>query len=240
MFEFTKPVSIEGYTVVIPSLSVGNVPQLTVDLIIEALKMQKIGLAFHPALVPVLGPAAFAHEPESNTTSCEVFVSEAKKLVVVQLRAPVAAKLLQPFLDKLTEFLVAAHPSQIVVLGSCFSHERHDPAMKRKLEYVGNRQFSERYAKELVDYVQHADNKLPYQGFATKLYQTMEDQLQDMPIGVLYAYVSEGDNVPDAKDLALFLNQVIGVLASPADHSSLQYPMSWKLLFGNAGPAELF
>lgn len=239
MFTFTKPVAIKGYSVVIPSLSVGNVPQLSVDLIIEALHMTKIGLAFHPAAVPVLGPAAFSHD-DQDTTSCDLFVSEAKKLVAIQLRAPVAAKLLESFLNDLTKFLTEVEPSQVIILGSCFSHERHDPAMKRKLEYVGNRQFCEQYASELVDFVQHKDNKLPYQGFATRLYQTVESKLEAVPMGVLFAYVSEGDNVPDAKDLALFLNQVIGVFGSPANHSTLQIPMSWKLLFGNAGPAQLF
>lgn len=237
MIKLTKTV-IQGYTFIVPSLSVGNVPQLAVDLVIESLKMKKIGFAFHPGVVPVIGPCAFSHETET-TSSCEVYVSESKKLVVLQLRAPVAVKQLQSFLDELLVFLSECEPKEVIVLGSCFSHERHDPALKRKLEYVGNASFLDSHAKELEEFVQHPDNKLPWQGFATKLYETMEGKLS-VPVGVLFAYVSEGDNIPEAKDLALFLNRVVEVFVAPAHPSTIPIPVSWQLLFGNAAPLELF
>lgn len=240
MFEFPKKVSLSGYTFVIPSLAVGNVPQLAVDLIIESLKMTKIGFAFHSAIVPVIGPPAFAHASETEvTTSFEAFVCEEKKLVALQLRAPVAAKLLQSFLDELVSFLQESQPSQVIILGSCFSHERHDAALKRKLEYVGNDSFCTAFEEHLTGFVQHPENKLPWQGFATKLYEAVKSKLHNVPIGVLFAYVSEGDNVQDAKDLALFLDNCLAIFTIK-DPVTLPIPMSWKLLFGNAGPVELF
>lgn len=238
MFELKRPVSLQGFTFILPSLSVANVPQLAVDLVIESLKMTKIGFSSHPGIVPVIGPPAFAHDQEM-TSSCELFVSEQNKVAAMQLRAPVAAKLLQSFLEKLLEFLSGSQPQRVVILGSCFSHERHDVEMKRKFEYVGNQQFCETFSKELEEVVQHQDNKLPWQGFASKLYQTIEEKL-NIPIGVLFAFVSEGDNVPDAKDLTLFMNRVLKIFPSSVSPSTLTIPMSWKLLFGNDGPRELF
>lgn len=237
MFSFTKPMSLKDFTFIIPSLSVGNVPQLAVDLVIESQKMEKIGIGFHAAIAPVIGPPAFAHIPEP-TTSCEVFASEEKKLVALQLRAPISAKLLNSFLEDLVTFLSESAPKQVVVLGSCFSHERHDLAMKRKLEYVGNQKFLDEFGEQLEAFERHPENKLVRQGFAAKLYEAMEGKL-DIPLGVLYAYVSEGDNVPDAKELSLFLNEMIKIFAEP-HHAAIPVPLSWKLFFGNAGPTELF
>lgn len=237
MFEFTQNIPKTGYTFVIPSLSVGNVPQLAVDLLIESLKMKKIGFAFHPGIVPVIGPPAFAHEPQ-NTSSCEVFINDDKKIVALQLRAPVAAKLLQSFLDQVLSLLIESCPRQVVVLGSCFSHERRDPAVKLKMEYVGNKLFTDEYVNELAEFVQQPDNKLPWQGFATKMFDTFDGKL-NIPLGVLYAYVSEGDNVPDARELCLCLDKILKSL-DKTDVQSLAMPISWRLLFGNDGPPELF
>lgn len=238
MFKFTDNIALNGYSFVIPSISVGNVPQLAVDLIVETLQMKKIGFCIGSGIVPAIGPPAFTHE-DKDTTSCELFCSTEKKLAVIQLRTTVAAKDLDTFLTKLSDFLTANQASQVFVLSSCFSHERHDLAMKRNLEYVANQQFCGRFEKELENYVgQAVDDQLVLsgQGFASSLFRAVHRKV-DVPIGILFSYVSEGDNVPDAKELALFL--VSGLLRS-AGHSTLCIPMSWKLLFGNAGPIELF
>lgn len=235
MFQFTDNMTLKGYTVILPSLSIGNVPQLAIDLIIESLKMKKIGFAFHAAIVPVLGAPAFSHDP-SETTSCDVFVSEEKKLLAVQIRSPITAKLLDSFLEALIKFVSSTDPKEVIVLGSCFSHERHDDALTRKLEYVANEEFCKLYGSKLTDYIQKDAIKM--QAFALKLYQALSNKLE-VPLALLYAYVSEGDNVPDAKDLALFLNHVLNVIPA-TNPSQLPLPASWTLLFGNAGPAEIF
>lgn len=240
MFKFSEDKSLSDYTFVIPSLSVGNVPQLAVDLVIETLQMKKIAFAWSSGIVPIIGPPAFDGETQC-TTSCELFINEAKKLAAIQLRAPVAAKSLDSFLSELINYL-SKSASRVIVLASCYSHERHDSALQRTLEYLGNEQFCETYSKQLVGYVKHesTDNPLPGQGFATRFYKALQDQPLNIPIGVLFAYVSEGDNVPEAKELALFLNQVTGIFDAVADRSVIRVPMSWKLLFGNAGPVEMF
>lgn len=236
MFRVTDNISLDGFTFVLPSLSVANVPQLAIDLLIESLQMKKIGVNWHAGIVPVIGPPAFSGQ-EGNTTSCELYCSLEKKVAVIQLRTPVAAKCLESVMKNLNDFLTANHARQVFILSSCFSHERHDVAIQRKLEYVGNKQFCAHFEKQLGDYVgQTMDDKLQLtgQGFATRLFQAVQ---LDVPIGILFAYVSEGDNVPDAKDLAMFLTQVSGIVL---DHSTLRIPTSWRLLFGNAGPIELF
>lgn len=44
-------------------MSVGNVGQLAVDLIVATLRMQRVGWISDPAVLPVVGNDAFDHTP---------------------------------------------------------------------------------------------------------------------------------------------------------------------------------
>ena len=57
-----------------PAVSVGNVGQLAVDMVISTLWMERIGYIYHDSILPLVGNDPFAH-PESVAckivTSCE-------------------------------------------------------------------------------------------------------------------------------------------------------------------------
>ena len=44
MFNFTNKISFNGFKLLIPSVGVGNVAQLSADLFIETLKMKKVAM----------------------------------------------------------------------------------------------------------------------------------------------------------------------------------------------------
>lgn len=44
MFNFTNKTNFNGFKLLIPSLGVGNVAQLSADLFIETLKMKKVAM----------------------------------------------------------------------------------------------------------------------------------------------------------------------------------------------------
>ena len=46
-----------------PSVSVGNVAQLAVDLLISSLRLSRVGWLRDPALLPLVGNDAFDHTP---------------------------------------------------------------------------------------------------------------------------------------------------------------------------------
>ena len=108
----------DGYTLVLPCISVGNVPQLTLDLLISSLvKSQKdsaekdlelVGYIRSKNVHPFAGPDPFTSHGTLLTTSIQglvyfiskcfrflhhlfilVFVSKAKKLVLIQQRSPI-------------------------------------------------------------------------------------------------------------------------------------------------------
>lgn len=47
MINLEENVSLKGYTVIFPSVCVGNVAQLAADLIISTLELKKIATAWH-------------------------------------------------------------------------------------------------------------------------------------------------------------------------------------------------
>lgn len=169
------------------------------------------------------------------TYSCEIFVSDEAELAVLQLRAPVAAKLLPSFIEDIKKFIEESQFNRLIVLSSCFSHERHDPSLLR-LEYICNEAFKIKHQKSLAAFAEHhIDVKLSGMGFAREAYQALSPL--DVPVAILFAYVSEGDNIPDANNLLGFLNETIAFF-NP--NTSFSIPTSWRCLFGNDPPNELF
>ncbi|GAB5579340.1 proteasome assembly chaperone 2 [Prionailurus iriomotensis] len=73
-----------------PAVSVGNVGQLAIDLIISTLNMCKIGYFYTDCLVPMVGNNPYATAEENSTElsiNAEVYSLPSKKLVALQLRS---------------------------------------------------------------------------------------------------------------------------------------------------------
>lgn len=54
-----------------PCVSVGNVAQLTVDVIINTLQLARVGHLHHPSLLPLVGSAAYSHTTHCLHTAAE-------------------------------------------------------------------------------------------------------------------------------------------------------------------------
>uniref|UniRef100_A0A2K6G301 Proteasome assembly chaperone 2 n=1 Tax=Propithecus coquereli TaxID=379532 RepID=A0A2K6G301_PROCO len=81
---------LTGFTLLMPAVSVGNVGQLAIDLIISTLNMSKIGYFYTDCLVPMVGNNPYA-TAEANSTelsiNTEVYSLPSRKLVALQLRS---------------------------------------------------------------------------------------------------------------------------------------------------------
>ncbi|EDM14740.1 tumor necrosis factor superfamily, member 5-induced protein 1 (predicted), isoform CRA_b [Rattus norvegicus] len=81
---------LKNFTLLMPAVSVGNVGQLAIDLIISTLNMCKIGYFYTDCLVPMVGNNPYATEEEDwneLSINAEVYSLPSKKLVVLQLRS---------------------------------------------------------------------------------------------------------------------------------------------------------
>lgn len=141
--------SWDGYTFVLPSVSVGNVGQLTADLIISTLQMKKAGIIYDESITPVVGNDPFCGCFSSSVgtlhlesvergqssapflmTSCELYESSAHRLVVMQLRAPLIRGRKAAFRKKLVDFIKEKQFHQVLLLCSSHAHERLDSQLR--------------------------------------------------------------------------------------------------------------
>ncbi|XP_059621756.1 proteasome assembly chaperone 2 [Phlebotomus argentipes] len=248
MIKLTSSVNFAGNTLIIPSVCVGNVAQLSVDLIVETLKMQKVGLCWHPAMIPIIGPPAYWRDQKDNTTTaCELFTVDTaeanKRISVMQIRSPLVASQMHDFFDNLMEFIEKQEFKEVIVLSSCYAHEKH-VVDESPFEYSASEGFkSDHQAKlDALNWRKHSAEGFPRMlggGFASQLFMVL--QTKKIPAMTLFKYVSEGDNSPDAREMTTKLNDFLEVLPMKEDGTPrLTVPPSWKLLFGDAAPQSMF
>lgn len=104
MIKLTQDSNLEGYTLVLPSVSVGNVGQLSVDLLISNLNLQKIGQIFSPAFVPIVGADAYDERSNELVTAIDIYAGIEKRIAVVQIRSPYVGGLAE-FFRELARFV---------------------------------------------------------------------------------------------------------------------------------------
>jgi proteasome assembly chaperone 2 len=59
-FSLANTVNFQDATLILPALSVGNIGQLTGDVLIQTLQLEKVGYLEHPAVVPFAGNDTFS------------------------------------------------------------------------------------------------------------------------------------------------------------------------------------
>ncbi|XP_036678917.1 proteasome assembly chaperone 2 isoform X2 [Balaenoptera musculus] len=120
---------LSGCTLLMPAVSVGNVGQLAIDLIISTLNMCKIGYFYTDCLVPMVGNNPYATAEENSTElsiNAEVYASPSKKLVALQLRSIFIKYKSKSFCEKLLSWVKSSNCAKVVVLSSSHSYHRND------------------------------------------------------------------------------------------------------------------
>ncbi|XP_059562680.1 proteasome assembly chaperone 2 isoform X2 [Myotis daubentonii] len=120
---------LAGFTLLMPAVSVGNVGQLAIDLIISTLNMCKIGYFYTDCLVPMVGNNPYATSEENSTElsiNAEVYSLPSKKLVVLQLRSIFIKYKSKPFCEKLLSWVKSSNCAKVIVLSSSHSYHRND------------------------------------------------------------------------------------------------------------------
>jgi len=76
-------------------------------------------------------------------------------------------------------------------------------------------------------------------GFALDLFEALSSA--KIPCAILLKFCSEGNNSPDAKELASFLNQWISLLSENKEGIvNWKEPPSWLSIFGREAPSEIY
>lgn len=232
---------LSGYTLIIPSVAIGNVSQLACDLVISSLFMKRIALVYSPALIPVAGCDPYKLESNSIVGSCEVYVCENRKIVILLLRAPLVHKYSHQFLTEVVDKFQGDNIKDVIILTSAFAHEKRH-IMTSPFRYVINDLCPYKNKLKALEWVEHEPKEEPVRiiggGFASFLYDIMNQK--SMPCLTIYKYSSEGDNIPDAYEMVHYLNSVVTLFDEPNFCNKLIQPASWKLLYGRPPPTSIY
>lgn len=244
--------SWSDWTVIIPSVSVGNAPQLAVDLLISTLLSQKqtslSGYINTYTLQPVVGPNPYDLHNNTPATPGEVYISSEYKLVILQIRSPPFYDRKYSFVNQLIDWLKQSAFKQVVVLTSSFSQflfnpdEEYMTGFPVKFSRSSNFDISSESLlsiglKQVIkvdkfSLTPDANGRtiLPGCGFAKSLFEKLEKNC--MKCILLVKYCSEGDNSHDASTL---LSSLIKCLQVQKVELPVKYvtPVSWNHLFGS-------
>ncbi|KAF4520296.1 hypothetical protein B566_EDAN004355 [Ephemera danica] len=227
MFKFTSHHDVAGYTFIMPAVSIGNVGQLAVDLLIAKIQPLKWASAWDPALIPIIGSDPYNLKDTSLTSTCELFISTEHKCVIMQLRSPLIKERRSSFLSNLVTWIKGQKFEKTVCLSSISAHVRNGPALSRiPLRYVCSDNIGESSLNSIkslewpllekrsdlpgmvLGSQQEGSNDgdfyMPQGGFTKQFYKLCLSE--SIPVAVLLMYCNEGCNSSDAERLAASLN----------------------------------
>ncbi|CAI5779773.1 Proteasome assembly chaperone 2 [Podarcis lilfordi] len=220
----------KGFMLLMPAVSVGNVGQLAVDLVISTVGMSKVGYFYTDCLVPMVGNNPYATTEENTTELCtnaEVYAAPSKQLAVLQIRSLFIKNKYRSFCQTLLSWVKSCSFAKIVLLSSSHAYQRNDQQLHgTSLRYllssavekaVGDQmqRLNRRELEQTAAFPGVTDEKVFHipGGGITKLLFT-ESCTKGIPMIVLLKFCSEGDNIPDALALADYLNEWLQLTAN--------------------------
>ncbi|XP_050354861.1 proteasome assembly chaperone 2 [Nymphalis io] len=242
IWKFCDENPLNEYTLIVPSVAVGNVGQLSCDLLISSLSMTKIASVYSTAQIPVIGYDPYNLKSGCLSTSCEIYKSDSKKVCVLQLKSPLIFKYAKNFLEEVIETFKEKYVKDVIILSSSYAHEKKH-ILSSPFRYVISEGSTYEGKIKNADIVKHEGDigalKIFGGGFASLLYKICQEK--NLPCLVLYKYCSEGDNIPDAYDMIKILMNVYPLFSEEKDlFSQLKQPVSWTLLFGRPPPQNVY
>lgn len=106
-------------TLILPALSIGNVGQLAVDLLISSLKAERIGYLDDPNALPCVGNDAYTASPGGSISlPLEAYESSSSGLTLVQQRSPVIKGMMIEYAKNLASFAAANGKKHVIILSS--------------------------------------------------------------------------------------------------------------------------
>ncbi|KAB7496007.1 Proteasome assembly chaperone 2 [Armadillidium nasatum] len=217
---------VKGYTFILPSVCVGNVGQLAMDLLISTLEF-----LHHPALLPIVGYDPYNNKSTEISTAADLHLCKDKKVVLLQIRSPLIKVEKESFLKELSSWVSDCAFRSAIVLSSSHAQLRFDAQMiGSQFRYICNefqhpdidrlREVGGIEMEEREDDCGVKKRRLPGGGFALKFLT-----LSKIPTVVLTKFVDEGDNTNDALSV---------------ESPKWKKPFSWKNLFGAPPPLALY
>ncbi|KAH7517904.1 hypothetical protein FEM48_Zijuj09G0113500 [Ziziphus jujuba var. spinosa] len=109
----------ECSTLVLPALSIGNVGQLAVDLLVSTLRAERVGYLDSPFVLPCVGNDAYGPVPQGDLAlPLEAYESTSNALTLLQQRSPVVKGTMVELGKNLADFAFTSGKKHVIVLSS--------------------------------------------------------------------------------------------------------------------------
>ncbi|KFM73025.1 Proteasome assembly chaperone 2, partial [Stegodyphus mimosarum] len=242
------PHCFDDYSLILPSVAVGNVGQLAVDLLLNNLKVEHLGYIHHPSILPIAGADPFDPGRKKLATSCELYECKEKKLVIIQQRSPIIRSKVCEYQAFLTAFIKEHKFKKTVLLSSSFSQFfTVDDLRGIPMHYLCSVNIEdEEIFKDLswkifslpknVNSVE--TSKIPGGGIANTLLD--ESRQENIPLIVLILVCSEGYNYPEAFQMISNLNNWLHLKEADHTNDMWKMPISWALPYGSNAPHTIY
>jgi len=137
-------VDFSGATLVLPTLSLGSIDQMAMDLLINTLSTKsppcvvRVGRLVTPFVQAVVGSSPFGSSLSGLANSLEVYFVAAAKVVLLQQRAPATPGQHEAFVSAVIEWAATAQIARIVALAAIDGISRVDSDFKESssLRYI--------------------------------------------------------------------------------------------------------
>lgn len=194
---------------VIPSVSIGNVPQLALDLVIHTYGFQLVNSLDDEVLAPFVGPLDYvqgAPQPQDIATAMQLF--QLNDDFILQIRSPPLPGQKQKFVNSVRDQIPELAAKGTIIVGSANAGARLNSAGT-------NSEIS----------ILSSPQPLQESGFVNEALQTFSNSR------ALISFVYEGDNLADALQMA---QRIVLDLGLPP--MKFRQPVSWNRLYGKEPP----
>ncbi|KAJ7945996.1 Proteasome assembly chaperone 2 [Quillaja saponaria] len=117
VLEEGKRLHEECSTLILPALSIGNVGQLAVDLLVSSTGAERVGYLDDPNVLPCVGNDAYGPVPQGELAlPLEAYDSSSNALTLLQQRSPVVKGKMVELAKNLADFAAASGKKHIVLL----------------------------------------------------------------------------------------------------------------------------
>ncbi|XP_031281522.1 proteasome assembly chaperone 2 [Pistacia vera] len=112
-----KDLNKDCSNLILPALSIGNVGQLAVDLLVSSTGAETIGYLDDPLVLPCVGNDAYRPSPRGDLAlPLQAYESSSSGLNLVQQRSPVIKGMMVEYAKNLADFAAASGKKHVVVL----------------------------------------------------------------------------------------------------------------------------
>ncbi|EGC31535.1 hypothetical protein DICPUDRAFT_156595 [Dictyostelium purpureum] len=257
-------ISFKDNKIIWPSLTLGNIGQLTIDVLICSFEFKRVGFIVDENVIPIVGNDCYTVDGNNNnnnkgvlSTSIEVYQSSQFPLItLVQQRSPIIDGCFSKFSKPLLNWIKTEEFKEIIFISSSNANKRVDSQLfGPQIRYIKSNTTS----KETIDKVNsngipemeleipsnefggelmHLSNRLT--GLAKEIYlNTNSDSSNGPSFLCVNLFCSEGYNTVEALQMAY---QIYILIKKDNDEPkpTFKTPNSWKLLQGPTYDQSLF